>query len=887
MRGVFLCHIQAVLLAIVAGLAFVGCDVHSDGMRKKTSSAPALPPPVAHLRETLPNGMVLLMREDHSAPVVSAQVWARTGSIDEGTHLGAGLSHILEHMLFKGTEKRGVGKIAQEVEACGGSINAYTSLDRTVYHIDVPSDGGKPGTMHGTETAIDILADAIMHSTLPTEEYAKEQQVILREIAMRHDDPDDQATKLLLATAYQVHPCRYPVIGYEEVYRTLTREDALSYYRERYVPNNLIFVVAGDIDPARVRAQITQLMGEWPRRSLSPVCIPEEPPQVSGHSVAEESRTAAEQARLHVAYQTCDFRHPDSAPLEVMAVIAGRGMSSRLYQELREKGKLVHEVDAWSSTPAWRGLFGSSAIADPDKVDMARSAILSELEKFKDRPVSPGELSKALKMALSSHLASRKTMDGQASQLAGDELLCGDPTFSDRYLELLMKVTPADIQRVARKYFQPDRLTVVILQPKGDLKKAAASAEKSADRAIQKKTLDNGLVLLTKEDHRLPFVELRLVMKSGLLFETAKENGISQLTSRLLLKGTKNRSAEKIARDIESVGGSITAYSGANSMGICIEVMKPDLPLGLEILDDILRNATFEPAAIEREKMAQVADIRQEREQPVKIAMLNARARLFGRHPYSMPNLGTEPTVTALKRDDLVAFWKRVAVPSNMVLSVFGDIEPSAAQKLVSSDLGSLNGNRLTMPSESTTNFGKADRVVEKQDKKQGVVVIGYPGIDLKNPDRPAIELMNAALSSMGSRLFIRLRDQSALCYYVGVNEMIGLNPGFIYFYIGTEPAKLDRAESEILSEIEKLRKGGLTPEELERARNGLLGDRKMQKQNLGELAMVAALDELYGLGYDYADKLEAAYSAVTIPQVQSIAEKYLSQKSVVSVVKP
>lgn len=878
----------------LAGLAFASCAPHPDPMRKKPSassaaqpSTPALPAPVAYTREILPNGLTVLLREDHSAPVVSAQVWVHTGSIYEGNHLGAGLSHILEHMLFKGTEKRGVGKIAQEVEACGGSINAYTSLDRTVYFIDVPSDGGKPGTAHGTETAIDILADAIMHSTLPPAEYTKEQEVILREIAMGHDDPDHQATELLLATAYRVHPSRYPVIGYEEIYRKLKREDAMNYYRERYVPNNLIVVVAGDINPQRVRDQIVRGLGQWTRQSLPPLYIPDEPLQVSGRSATDESRTAAQQARLHLAYQTCDFRHPDSAPLEVLAMIAGRGMSSRLYQELREKRKLVHEVDAWSSTPSWCGLFGSSAIADPDQIEAAKDAILAELERFKTAPVTPAELAKALKMVLSSHLASRKTMSGQASQLAGDELLTGDPAFSDQYLALLLKVTAEDIQRVARHYFQPDRLTVTILQPKGCLKRSSAPAEKTVDRSVQKSKLANDLVLLTKEDHRLPFVELRLVMKSGLLFENAKNNGISQLTSKLLLKGTRKRSAEQIVSDIESVGGSISAYSGANSMGVCIEVMRPDIGLGLEILSDIVRNVTFEASAIDREKTAQIAEIRQEREQPVKIAMLNARAHLFGEHPYSMPNLGTEPTVKALKREDLVAFWKRVAVPSNMVLSVFGDLEPGPMRQLVRNHFESLSAEPVPTPSSPTTNFGKADRVVDQQDKKQGVVVIAYPGIDLRSPDRAAIELMNAALSSMGSRLFISLRDEKALCYYVGVNEMIGLARGFIYFYIGTDPAKLAEAENGIEAEIAKIRKGGITAEELERARNGLLGDRKMQKQNLGELALVSALDELYGLGYDYADKLDAAYGAVTCAQVQAVAGKYLGEKSVVSVVKP
>ncbi|MBI4026080.1 MAG: insulinase family protein [Verrucomicrobia bacterium] len=853
----------------------------------KTEAPRPQPAPLAAEKTALQNGLTVITCEDHSAPVTSAQVWARTGSIHEGNQMGAGLSHILEHMLFKGTEKRGVAEIARQVEAHGGYINAYTTWERTVYHIDIPSDGGKPGTSSGTEMAIDILADAMMNSTLPPKEYLREQDVILREMAMGRDNPDRQATELFFATAYVTHPCRHPVIGYEEIYQALKREDVMAYYKERYVPDNLVFLVAGDIDPGKARDQIARLMGSWKRKPLPPQYVPDEAVQISQRIAVEESHTAAQQSRIHIGYQTCDFRHPDSAPLEILGMIAGHGLSSRLYQALREQKKLVHEVDAWSYTPAWRGVFGASAITDPDKAETARDAILAEIARFKTDLVTPAELSKALKISLSGHLGSRKTMSGQAGELGSNEILTGDLAYSDKYLVQLQKVTSEEIRRVAQIYFTPERLTTTILHPKGSLKKSAAAVRKPREEPTRKTTLANGLTLLAKEDHRLPFVELRLVMKSGLLFEDAKNNGISQLASKLLLKGTRQRTAEALVREIESVGGSISPYSGANSMGLAVEVMRPDLRLALDILADIILNSTFEDAAIAREKEAQIAEIRQEREQPVKIAMLNARARLFGAHPYGMPNLGAEATVQSLTREQIVAFWRRVAVPSNMVLAIFGDMTTSEAQTEIQNRFGSLPGASVTPPAPQPTHFGRADRVNEQQDKKQGVVVIAYPGIDLKNPDRAGVELMNAALSGMGSRLFLRLRDQLALCYYVGVSEMIGLHPGFIYFYIGTDPGKLAEAEREILAEIEKIRKDGVSAEELDRARKGLLGERKMQKQNLGELALTSALDELYGLGYDYSDKLDAAYGALGARDIQAVAKKYLSQPSVISVVSP
>ena len=231
----------------------------------------------------LPNGLTIIVQEDQSAPVASVQAWCATGSIDEDQHLGAGLSHILEHMLFKGTKTRGKNEIAQKIQDVGGYINAYTSFDRTVFWIDVPKDG--------VTTALDILSDAMMNSTLPPEEYQKEQEVIRREFAMGMDDPDRMAGLLLFSTAYQVHPYRFPVIGDIEIYNQLTQEQVMQYYKTRYVPNNLTFIIVGDVDAERVHQQLTDLFKPYPEKSLQPVFIPTEPPQLGPREVHQEFAT--------------------------------------------------------------------------------------------------------------------------------------------------------------------------------------------------------------------------------------------------------------------------------------------------------------------------------------------------------------------------------------------------------------------------------------------------------------------------------------------------------------------------------------------------------------------------------------------------------------------
>src|ERR1041384_4695482 len=275
-------------------------SAHLKAASSETGTGIVFPPSTAQKR-ILPNGLTMIVQQDRSAPVASVQAWCGTGSVDENEHLGAGLSHILEHMLFKGTKTKPANAIAQQIQNVGGYITAYTSFDRTVYWIDVPKDG--------VPVALDVLADAMMNSTLPVEEYAKEQEVIRREFAMGMDDPDRMAGQLPFATAYQRHPYRLPVIGLLDVFNQLTRDDVMQYYRARYVPNNLTFIVVGDVDADAVTKQLENFFKGYPAKSLTPVYIPSEPPQLGRREMHQEFVT--ELSRLSLAWHIPEITNPD------------------------------------------------------------------------------------------------------------------------------------------------------------------------------------------------------------------------------------------------------------------------------------------------------------------------------------------------------------------------------------------------------------------------------------------------------------------------------------------------------------------------------------------------------------------------------------------------
>ena len=837
---------------------------------------PSIPPGVK--LTTLENGLVIIVREDHNAPVVSAQAWAMAGSIHEGAWLGAGLSHVLEHMLFKGTTTRAGSRIDQEVQEAGGYMNAYTSFDRTVYHIDVPNTGAVK--------AIDILCDIMQHANLPPDELAKEMDVIRREMDMCHDDPGRRASRRLFETAYTKSPYRFTVIGYPDIFNEVKPEDIRNYYTEKYAPNNVFYVVAGDVKNDEVVAQIKTAYANSKSKAMPPSVLPLEPKQTGERTLIEEA--AVELGHVHFAWHIPELRHPDVVVLDVLAVLLGSGRSSRLFQQVREKQGVVHHVDAWTYSPGLPGLFGISAIVDGDQFEAANKAILAEIEKVKMISVSSNELQKAMKQFISATLSSRKTMEGQAQNLGGNWLAANDLNFSERYLAAVKNVTLADVQRVTRQYLTPENRTLYALLPEGAAPKAKANIESNKDNAIQKIVLPNGLTLLVKEDHRLPFVEFRAVFKGGVLAENANNNGTTMLLAKMLIKGTKTRSAEKIAVEIESVGGHIDSYGGNNSFGINAEVLSEDFATGLDLLADVILNPIFPADELEREKEVQIAGIRSRKDELLKSASLAMRRALFGETGYGLDSLGSEESAGKVSVAALQEFHQKLTAPNNCVLAIFGDVRVGEVKAAVERAFAGWKKSAGVLLDSQSPALTALKRVEETRDKKQAVLVIGFPGTTLVSDDKYALDLLQECCSDLGSRLFLRIREQLGLAYYVGAQNFVGIAPGYFAFYTGTEPTKIAQVESELLKEAELLRTEGLSADELKRAKAKIIGGKKIARADLGNLASTAALDELYGLGWQRTELDDAKYEAVTLEQIKSAAQKYLQPDAlVISVVKP
>ncbi|MEQ2006841.1 MAG: pitrilysin family protein [Limisphaerales bacterium] len=835
-----------------------------------SASLPAIPPGTTVT--TLDNGLTVILREDRSAPVVSAQAWAQTGSVHEGRWLGAGLSHVLEHMLFKGTATRPPGQIDREVQDVGGYMNAYTSFDRTVYHIDAPNTGAR--------VAVDVLCDIMQHAALPDDELKKELDVIRREMDMGHDDPGRRAGRRLFETAYTRSPYRFTVIGYRDIFDTLKREDIVSYYRERYAPNNVFFLVVGDIAAADVLAQIKAAWAKSPSRAIPPMVLPEEPSQAAAREVIEEA--PIELGHFHFSWHIPDVRHADIPALDVLATLLGNGRSSRLFQNVREKKALAHSADAWTYNPGLPGLFGMSGVVDADKFTAARDAMLAEVERMKAKPVSKAELVKAVKQFTAGTLATRKTMAGQAADLGGNWLAASDLNFSQRFLAAVRRLQPADLQRVARKYLTPENRTLYALLPEGTAPKSSSSVEVSSRSETKLFMLPNGLRLLVKEDHRLPFVYLRAGLRGGVLAETAANCGVSSMLAKVMMKGTKTRTAEQLATEIESVGGSLDTYSGNNSLGVTAEVLREDFALGLELLTEVLLHPTFPKAELEREREIQLGNLRHQRDELLTSCFKLMKRTLFGDTGYGLDSLGTEATVKAMQVADLAALHRQLVTPDNCVLAIYGAVETKRVMAESKKAFGKWKATTRANPIRQTPDPipSQPRRASDTRDKKQAVLAIGFPGTTMHHADHYALDLIQEACSDMGSRLFTRIREKLGLAYYVGAQHLAGLVPGYFAFYCGTSPEKAALVEKELLAEAELLRTDGLSEEELKRAKAKIIGQKKISRQDLGGQAMLHALDELYGLGYAHHVADDAHYEAVTLAEVRAVAARYFLPKA-------
>ncbi len=846
----------------------------------------------------LENGLRVLLQENHAAPVVALQVWVDVGSADDPAD-ASGLSHVLEHMVFKGTARRSEGQIAKEIEGSGGQINAWTSFDQTVFHVVLPSRFLPKG--------MDILADAVQNARFDAGDLQRELQVILEEIKQGEDSPSKVVARELFGTAFRRHPYGRPVIGRESSVRGLERSRLESFHRQWYQPSNMTVVAVGDFSSAELLGRVRRLFPGAAARPATRRTREREPaqqrPRVSLH------RRDTQEAYLSMAFHIPALVDPNTPVLDLAAIILGQGDASRLIRRVKHEQQLVTDVYAYSYTPIEPGILIVGATCQPGKLAEAAEAIASEVFQLGATPLQPEELRRAKTIIESDAVYQKETVQGQARKLGFFLSVAGTVDFEQEYNRRAADATLDQVRAVSARYLRAENLSLAVLTPstkeddraleqtllsaveraRGDAQQAPPPIVDGKGDRVVKVTLGNGARLLVLRDESVPLVSMRAVWSAGLRYETPDNNGINNLLASLLTRGTATRSADQINEAIEAMAGTIAGFSGLNSFGIRAELLARHWEQGLEILADCLLAPAFKPNEVERERRQVLEDIRAQQDNLSAVALQLFNRTLYQKHPYRLDPLGTLESVSALSREKLTQYYGRHFRPSQMVLAVVGDVDVERVKakfKLLFGGVRKQPQREVQVEREPVR--ARPENALLLLPKQQAHLVLGYPGADVFSKDRFALEVLASVLSGQGGRLFLELRDRRGLAYQVGAYSQEGLEPGYFAIYMATSPEKITAALQGIEEQVRTIRDRPIPASELKRVQRYLVGSYEISLQRRSTLASLLAFNECYGLGYRAYTQYVDGVMGVTAADLQRVARRYLDDgKRVTAIVKP
>lgn len=839
------------------------------------------------LRTVLENGAVVIVKEDHNMPVVTLQAWFPVGSTTEGEHLGQGLSHFVEHMIFKGTEKQAPGDFARQVKAGGGDLNAYTHFERTVFHCVVRSEHFDP--------MLASFSDVIMNSKMDPEEARKEQQVIVNELRMYEDDPNRLIQYAYNETAWRVHPARHPIGGYIPLFKTLQPEDVGRYFRRWYAPNNMIFVCVGDVDGPAASAAIAKAFGGWQRKALPPVVHPVEPPQTSPR---RERRTypvkgVSSGARLKVGWPSASAYDADAPALDMLALVMGHGDSSRLAKSLKHGKKLVQSVSANSDTPTYRGSFSITAQLDPASLEAAEAAILEEVRALQEELVPEEELKRVLAAVLAWTVIGQQDVMSQADTLGQGEMYHGDPGHDRVEVERLKRVTPEDLRRVARAYLVPERMTVASVVPReggGEAAGSGGAARAEFEPRVEEFALGNGMRVVVRRNPNAPAFAFTLAFLAGSRLEDAGKPGVANLAAEMLLRGTRTRDAARLADEIGRTGGTLKVQGGRNTLLVNAEMLIADLDRGLELAADLVMNPAFEPAELENARRFAKFQLERTLRDASGATTVRFLKALYGDHSYGRLPLGTMDSLATITPDDVRAFHERFVHPGNCVAVFVGDLDPAAVRAGLEKRFGSWKRAEGALPAvKPPADLAKSatDEVTDAT-KNMGVAIIGFPTVTMGEPDRWTLQVLEKILGGMGGRVWDAVREKKNLAYSVWASNVAMYERGYFQFGVMAQGQNLDAAIAALKDEIRRVCEEPVSAEELERAKNGVVGEMLIDLQKNSQQSQQLALDTVYGLGPRFLYEVPKKVDALTAEDLRAAARKYFAaERSVTAVTRP
>jgi zinc protease len=688
-------------------------------------------------------------------------------------------------------------------------------------------------------------------------------------------------------TVYTEHPARHPTIGYLDVLNATTNQTIIDFYHERYVPNNQVFVVVGDVATQQILEQVARQWTGTPRGRETFVPMPEEPAQIAPREAVREMDGSTYD--IAVAWPSARLSDPDLYALDVAAYILAEGDSSRLVRTLKYDRQRVLSVSSASYTPSFvNGWFGIFAAATAENWQVATTEILEEVYRLRTELVGDVDLHKSKKQKAAELVFGQQTVQQAADSLGRSFISTGDPLFDEYYVQKIQEVTAEEIRDVARRYFRPDRLNRVIIAPPGGVPREGQEEAGGAESGIRAVRLANGVRVLVKRHSHRPMVNVQAYVLGSTLVDTPQTAGRSSLVAAMLDKGTAGHSAQQIAELFDSVGGQLAFSAGRSTIYGSATTLREDFPRAMAVFAECFTRPAFPPDEFEKVKTLALGAIARRADSAQSEIFELFYDSLPAESPYHINQGGKLETVNPLTVEDLRAYHARHFAAQNMLVTVFGDVDPDEAVEMVKRHFGQLKPADDFQPVDVDRRNAIAENVVRhKQTGKQtGMVLLGYTGPSVGNKkDYAAMILLDAIMSGYsypGGWLHNELRGEG-LVYYVHAFQITGPAPGYFAILSQTQPDAVDEVVRRIQKSVARAKAGEVSEEEFVTAREMVIALHAQENTTVGSQAQQAALDDLYGLGYNYDKSFDERIQAVTLEDVVGVARKYLTNHVLVT----
>ncbi|PKL48812.1 MAG: hypothetical protein CVV42_08395 [Candidatus Riflebacteria bacterium HGW-Riflebacteria-2] len=805
---------------------------------------------------TLDNGLKVFVKPVHSAPVVALNIWTRVGSVNEEPG-EEGYSHLIEHMMFKGTSTYPYGALDNEIKKIGAHQNAFTANDYTCFYL--------VGASQYFDKMMQLQADAVQNSSFDESELKKETQVVIEELRMSLDNPGNRVVQLIMEEAFQLHPYRHPIVGYLKNLEEISRDKLFAYYKKFYVPGNMWVVIVGDVKIDKAIDAVRKYMGDAPRMAIPAQQIPEEPSQ-------EAMRTKIEYADLQHAYVRMGWKVPgiasaDRLALYVIARLIGGGKSSWLWNELVEQKQLAVSAGAAYYSSQFPMLFQVGGVTSQSKIRSFVEAARKIVYRLHNGEIDEAEIEKARQQIIAEDIYDREKVEDQAINY-GHFAMLSDVDDADRFVENIRQVTGEDIASVARKYFVDSNLTVARLEPEPP----------APDAVPEMITLDNGIRLILKQNNVSPLVAVSVKIAAGGLVEEKREAGLANIVAEMLQRGADGMSSEEIAEKFESMGSKFSISASKSYVTFNLQCLAENFMPSLELMLNMLDRPEFPASELDKLKK-QVEDwIRADEDDLYKYTTQGAVAALYPDTPVAYSSYGKIDDVKRFKTQDLKDFHKKHYVGSNMVVAIVGDFYTRELKASLLQNLGRFSQGRANeFKPFKLKDISEPVEVSLKKNREQAQIIYAsrtFPANDAKVA--PMAIATTILAGSMSSRLFKNLRAKDSLAYSTTAFNVGMANGGYFLATISTAASKVATATLRLKQEIDAFREEGFTDQEFEDAKKYLIGQYALTLVNNSSMADNYASDEFFGKGFDFYRSYPEQINAVTREQVAEVARSYL-----------